>query len=143
VRTDRWNQVINTWLNGGYRLYHVHLCKRTGTAFVVPVLLQQPVAFAVRRPLLTILVPVLGMLMLPAVLAVALVGPVIGIGGHFLALPLRFPGPLAYRVGAETLGLDPGIWQKMTATMSTSMGAVHGSLLSEAINLAKLLQQEE
>jgi hypothetical protein len=110
---------------------------------MVPVLLQEPIAFAVRRPSLAILTPVLGMLMLPAVLAVALVGPVIRIGGQFGTLPLRFPGALTNLVGAETLGLDPGIRQKMTATMGTSTGAVHGSLLSEAINLAKPLQQEE
>jgi hypothetical protein len=130
-------------MNGGYRLEHVHLCKRMKTAFVVPVLLQEPVPCAVIRPLLAILAPVLGMLVLPALLAVALVGPVIGISGQFGTLPLRFPGPLAYLVGAETLGLDPGIRQKMTATMGTSTGAVHGSLLSEAINLVKPLQQEE
>jgi predicted membrane metal-binding protein len=143
VRTDHRNQVINAWLNGGYRLKHVHLCKRLETAFVVPVLLQQPVAFAVIGTLLAILAPVLGMLVLPVLLAVALVGPVIGISGQFGTLPLRFPGPLANLVGAETLGLDPGIRQKMTATMGTSTGAAHGSLLSEAINLAKPLQQEE
>jgi hypothetical protein len=110
---------------------------------VVPVLLQQPVAFAVICPLLAILAPVLGMLVSPALVAVTLVSLVIGIRGQFGPLPLRFPGPLAYLVGAETLGLDPGIWQKMPATMGTSTGAVHGSLLSEAINLAKPLQQEE
>jgi hypothetical protein len=109
---------------------------------VVPVRLQQPVAFAVICPLLTILPPVLGMLVSPALVAVTLVSLVIGIRGQFGPLPRRFPGPLAYLVGAETLGLDPGIWQKMPATMGTSTGAVHGSLLSEAINLANPLQQE-
>jgi predicted membrane metal-binding protein len=113
------------------------------TAFVVPVLLQQPIAFPVSGMLLAILAPILGMVVLPALLAVALVGPVIRIGGQFGTLPLRFPGALTNLVGAETLGLDPGIRQKMTATMGTSTGAVHGSLLSEAINLAKPLQQEE
>ena len=43
----------------------------------------QPVAFAVRRPSLTIRTPVLGILMLPALLAVTLVGPVIRIGSLF------------------------------------------------------------
>ena len=47
----------------------------------VPVLLQQPVAFPVIGTLLAILAPVLGMLVLPALLAVSLVGLVIGIGG--------------------------------------------------------------
>jgi hypothetical protein len=134
VWTDHRDQVINAWLNEGYGLEHVHLCKRTDTAFVVPVLLQKPVAFAVIRTLLAILAPVLGMLMLPALLAVSLVGPVIGIGGQFVSLPLRFSGPLAGLVGAEALGLNTGIRQKMTAAMSTSTSAVHGFLLSEAIN---------
>jgi hypothetical protein len=82
------------------------------------------------------------MLVWPAVLAGALVGLVSGIGGHWVALPLRFSSPLAHRVGAETLGLDPRVRQQMTATMRTSLGAVHGSLLSDASNLAKPLQQE-
>ena len=110
---------------------------------MVPVLLQKPVAFAVIRTLLAILAPILGMLMLPALLAVSLVGPVIGIGGQFVSVPLSFSGPLAGLVGAEALGLNTGIRQKMTAAMSTSTSAVHGFLLSEAINLAKRLQQEE
>ena len=110
---------------------------------MVPVLLQKPVAFAVIRTLLAILAPIMGMLVLPAVLAVSLVGPVIGIGGQFVSLPLSFSGPLAGLVGAEALGLNTGIRQKMTAAMSTSTSAVHGFLLSEAINLAKRLQQEE
>ena len=124
--------MINTWFNEGYRCERVHLCKRTGTAFVVPVLLQQPVPFAVRRPSLAILPPILGMLMLPAVLAVALVGPVIRIGGHFFALPLRFSGPLAGLVRTEPLGLGTGIRHKETPAMDTAHLAVHGFLLREA-----------
>jgi hypothetical protein len=93
VLTHGRNEVINTWLNERYGLYPIHLCKRAGTAFVVPVLLQEPVTFAVLRPLVAILTPILGMLVLPAVLAVALVGPVIGIGGEwrFLRLKLLLP----------------------------------------------------
>jgi hypothetical protein len=120
-------------LNEGYGLYHIHLCKRTSTAFVVPVLLQQPVAFAVRRPSLAILTPVLGMLMLPALLAVALVSPVIRIGGHFFALPLRFSGPLAGLVRTETLRFGTGIRHKGTLAMGTAHLAVHGFLLREAV----------
>jgi hypothetical protein len=125
--------MINAWVNEGYGLYHVHLCKRMGTAFVVPVLLQQPVAFAVIRTLLAILAPVLGMLVVPALLAVALVGPVIGIGGHLVALPLRFSGPLAGLVGTETLSLGSGIRHKATPAMDTAHLAVHGFLLHEAV----------
>jgi hypothetical protein len=143
VRTDHRNQVIHAGVHGGDRLKHGHLGKRPETAVVVPVLWQQPVAFAVIGTLLAILAPVLGMLVLPVLLAVALVGPGIEISGQFGTLPLRFPGPLANLVGAETLGLDPGLRQKMTATMDTSTGAAHGSLLNEAVNLAQPLQPEE
>ena len=110
---------------------------------MVSVLLQQPIAFAVIRTLLTILAPVMGMLLLPAVLAVLLVGPIIGIRGEFVTLPLGFPGPLAGLVGAETLGLDPGIRQHETLAMGTAHGAVHGFLLREAGHRKKRLFQEE
>jgi hypothetical protein len=143
VRTDDRDQVINARLNSGYRLEHVHLCKRTETAFVVSVLLQQPIAFAVIRTPLAILTPVMGMLLLPAVLAVLLVGPIIGIRGEFVTLPLGFPGPLAALVGAETLDLDPGIRQHETLAMGTANGTVHGFLLREAGHRKKRLLQEE
>jgi len=100
---------------------------------VVPVLLQEPIAFAVRRSLLAILTPVLRMLALPALLAVALVGPVIRIGGHFVALPLRFSGPLAGLLRTEPLGLGTGIRHKETPAMDTAHLAVHGFLLREAV----------
>ena len=112
----------------GYRLEHVHLCKRTETAFVVPVLLQQPIAFAVIRTPLAILAPVMGMLVLPAVLAVSLVGPIIGIRGEFVTLPLRFSGPLAGLVGQKRWVLTRGFgstrhWQwaqRMVRFMASS-----------------------
>src|SRR5262245_39376270 len=72
------------------------------------------------------------MLGLPAVLAVALVRPVIGIRSQFVTLPLGFSGALAGLVGAETLRLDSGIRQHETPAMGTSNGAVHGFLLREA-----------
>jgi hypothetical protein len=106
-------------------------------------LLQQPVPFAVIRMLLAILAPVMGMLVLPAVLAVALVGPVIGISRHFFALPLCSSGALAGRVGTETLGLGTGIRPKETPAMDTAHLAVHGFLLREAVLLKKWLVQEE
>ena len=109
---------------------------------MVPVLLQQPVTCAVIRPLLTILAPVLGMLVVPALLAVSLVGLVIGIRGQFGSLPLGFSGPLAGLVGAETLRLDPRIRQHETPTMGTANGAVHGFLLREAGHRKKRLSQE-
>jgi hypothetical protein len=131
--TERRDQVINTWLNGGHWLAPVHLCKRTDATAVVPVLLQEPIAFAVIGMLLTILAPVLGMLVLPAALAVALVGAVIRIGGHFVALPLRFSSPLAGLVRTETLSLGTGIRHKATLAMDTAHGAGHGFLLCEAV----------
>jgi len=139
VRTDYWDEVIKAGLNTSYGCEPVHFCKRTDTAFGVPVLLQQPVAFAVIRTLLAILAPVMGMLVLPAVLAVSLVGPVIGISGHFFALPLRFSGPLAGLVRTETLGLGTGIRHKETPAMGTAHLAVHGFLLCEAVSLKKWL----
>jgi hypothetical protein len=110
---------------------------------VVPVLLQQPVAFAVGHPSLAIRTPVLGMLLLPALLAVALVGSVIRIGGHFVALPLRFSGPLAGRLRTEPLGLGTGIRHKATPAMDTAHLTVHGFLLREAVSLITWLCQEE
>jgi hypothetical protein len=143
VRTDGGNQVINAWLNGDYRLEHIHLCKRTATAFVVPVLLQKPVPFAVICPPLAILPPVLGMPLLPLVLAISLVGSVIGVGGEFGPLPLSFSRALAGLVGAETLRLRPGIRHKATSAMGTANGAVHGFLLREVGHRKKWRSQEE
>jgi hypothetical protein len=107
------------------------------------VLWQKPSAFAVIRTFLAILAPVMGMLVLPVMLAVSLVGPVIGISGHFFALPLRFSGPLADLVRTETLGLGTGIRHTETPAMDTANGAVHGFLLREAVPLKKWLLQEE
>ena len=131
--------MIHAGLHASYGCEHVHLCKRTDTAFGVPVLLQQPVAFAVIRTLLAILAPIMGMLVLPALLAVSLVGLVIGIGGQFVSLPLGFSRALAGLVGAETLRCDPGIRQPETPTMSTAHLAVHGFLLCEAVAFKKWL----
>src|SRR2546427_12741392 len=102
-------------------------------------LLQQPVSFAVCHPSLAILTPVLGMMMLPALLAVAFVGPVIRIGGHFVALPLCFSGPLAGLLRTEPLGLGTGIRHKETPAMDTAHLAVHGFLLREAVSLTTWL----
>jgi hypothetical protein len=105
--------------------------------------LPQSVAFAVIRSFLAIRTPILGMLVLPAVLAVSLVGPVIGISSHCGALPLGFSGPLAGLVGADTLRLDPGIRQHETPAMGPANGAVHGCLLHEAGHHNTRLSQEE
>jgi len=127
------DEVIHAWLHRGYGFEHIHLCKRTETTCVVPVLLQQPVPFAVSRMLLAILAPVLGMLVWPTMVAVALVGSVLGIGGHLFALPLRFSRPLAGLVRTETLSLGTGIRHKETPAMDTAHLAVHGFLLREAV----------
>jgi hypothetical protein len=106
-------------------------------------LLQEPVAFAVSRTPLAILAPVLRLPLLPLVLAIALVGTVIGVGGEFGPLPLGFSRALAGLVGAETLRLHPGIRQHETSAMGTAHGAVHGFLLREAGHRKKRLFQEE
>jgi hypothetical protein len=143
VWTDHRHQVIHAWLQGGYGLYHVHLGQRTDTALTVPVLLQQPVACTGSGMLVPILAPVLGRLMLPALLAVSLVGLVIRLRGQFGTLPLGFSSPLAGLVGTETLRLHPGIRQHETPAMGTANGAVHGFLLREAGPRKKRLSQEE
>ena len=79
------------------------------------------------------------MLLLPALWAVSLVGPVIRIHGQFGTLPLGFSGPLAGLVRTETLGLGTGIRHKETPAMDTAHGAVHGFLLREAVLLTKWL----
>jgi hypothetical protein len=137
VRTDRWDEVINPWFDEGNGCERVHLCKMPEAAPVVTVVLQEPIPFPVIRPLAAILTPVMGMAVLPASLAVSLVGLVIGISGPFLALPLGFPGPLAGLVGTELLVFDTGIGPKTTAAMGTADGVVHGFLLREATNLPK------
>lgn len=98
---------------------------------MVPVLLQQPVAFAVIRPPAAIVAPVMGVLVLPIALAVFLIGPVIRITGQFVALPLGFASPLADPVRTVPLGFDPRIGDTKTAAMGTSKFAVHGILLEK------------
>ena len=110
---------------------------------MVPVLVQQPVACAVIRTVVVLGAPVRGMLVLPAMVAVSWVGPVIGIWGHFWALPPRFSGPLAGLVGTETLRLDPGMRQHETSAMGTAHGAVHGFRLREVGHRKKRRSQEE
>jgi hypothetical protein len=110
---------------------------------VVPVGLQKPIAFAVIGSPQAILPPVVEMPVLPRMLGISLVGLIIGIGGHLVALPLGFSGLLAGRVGAESLGLDTGMGHKAAPTMGTSTLARHGFLLCEAVDLQTRLVQEE
>src|SRR5262245_34249175 len=105
--------------------------------------LQQPIAFPVSGPPQAILPPVAGMPVLPRLLGVALVGLIIGIGGHLLSLPLGFSGPLAGLVGAESLGLNTRMRHKAAPTMGTLTLARHGVLLCEAVDLQRGLVQEE
>jgi hypothetical protein len=110
---------------------------------VVAVLLQQPIAFTVRGMSLAILTPVDAVLVLPGLPRVSLVGLIIGIGGHLVALPLGFASPLARRVRTEALGFAPRIGHKAAPTMGTAALAIHGFLLCEAANLQQGLVQEE
>jgi hypothetical protein len=114
-----------------------------GAPILVPVSLQNPIAFAVVRPPLAILAPVVATSVLPSVLGVSLVGVIIGIGGHLVSLPLGFSGALARRVGAEALGFETRIGHKATPAVGASILARHGFLLCEAVNLELRLVQEE
>jgi hypothetical protein len=105
--------------------------------------LQKPIAFPVIGPPQAILPPVVGMPVLPRVLGVSLVGLIIEIACHLLALPLGFSGLLAGLVGAKALGFDTGIGHKVAATAGTSTLAAHGFLLCEALDLQQRLVQEE
>jgi hypothetical protein len=80
---------------------------------------------------------------LPRLLGVALIGLIIGISSHLVALPLGFSRPLAAPVGAESLGLDTGLGHKAALAVGTSPLAVHGFLLCEAVDLQTGLVQEE
>ena len=105
--------------------------------------LQKSIAFTVIGPPLTIVAPVIGVLALPRVPGVSLVGLIIGIGGHLVSLPLDFSSALAGCVGAEALEFDTGIGHKAAAAVGASTLAVHGFLLCEAVDLEKGLVQEE
>src|SRR5262252_9719881 len=129
MRPGGWNQVINPWSDKGYGHGRVHLCKRLRATSVVAVRLQQPIAFAVIGSPQAILTPIVGVLMVPRVLGVALVGLIIGIGSHLLALPCGFASLLAGFMGTESLGLETGIGHKAAPAVGTSTWAVHGCLL--------------
>jgi hypothetical protein len=112
-------------------------------AFLVPVSLQKSIAFTVIRAILAILTPVLRMPGLPSSLVILLVGLIIGIGGHFVSLPLSFSGPLAIGLGAEPLGLDSGIGRHQALAMGASNLGGHSFLLIEAVDgMTGLLQEE-
>src|SRR5262249_9262172 len=90
---------------------------------------------------LPVLTPVVGVLALPMSLAVSLVSSVIGIAGELVSLPLGFSSPLTGFTGAEALGFDARIGDKMDAAMGASTGVVHGFLLGGATNLPKGLHR--
>jgi hypothetical protein len=143
VRTAGGNPVINAGLHGDDRLEHIHLGKRTATACGVPVLWPQPVACALIGTPVAIRAPVSGRPLLPLVLALSLVGAVIGVGGACGPLPLSVSRALAGRVGAETWGLRPGMRHKATSAMGTATGAVPGFLLREVGHRKTWRSQEE
>jgi hypothetical protein len=80
---------------------------------------------------------------LPRGLGGSLVGWLSGSGGHLVSLPRGFSRPLAGPVGAESLGLAPGLGHKAAPAVGTSTVAVHGFLLGEAVDLQPGLVQEE
>jgi hypothetical protein len=105
--------------------------------------LQKSIALTVIWVLVAVVTPVSAMLMLPSEPSVSLVGLIIGIACHLIALPLGFSGLLAGLVGAKALGFDTGIGHKAAATVGTSTLAAHGFLLCEALDLQQRLVQEE
>ena len=104
---------------------------------MVAVGLQKSIALAVIGPSLSILAPAITMALLPCLSRVSLVGLIIGIGGHLVALPLGFSSLLAGLVGAESLGLDTGIGHKAAPAVGTSTRAIHGFLLCDAVDLKR------
>lgn len=68
---------------------------------------------------------------MPALLAVPLIGPVVGIGGHLAPLPQALSGPLTDCRAAIALILHTRIGIKHTPAMGAADLAVHGSLLRE------------
>ena len=79
----------------------------------------------------------MAMAFVPASLRVSLVGPVVGIAGQFVSLPMGLSGSLAGLVGTEPLGFDTRIRQKHIPAMGTSNVAAHGFLQSEAMSLSE------
>jgi hypothetical protein len=75
--------------------------------------------------------PVVGMSLVPAFLAVPLIGPVVGIGSHLAPLPQALSGALTDCPAAIALILHTRIWRKHTPAMGAANLAVHGSLLKE------------
>jgi len=122
-------EVIRAW---GYRIKlwgRVHLCKRLPTAFLVPALLQESIAFHILRMIRPVPTPVIPVLLHPALLAFLLVLAVVRVGLHLLALPAPFPQTLALFLAAIPLVLYTGIWNKGPAAVGvgTSDLLVHGS----------------
>jgi hypothetical protein len=105
--------------------------------------LQESIAFAVIGSPPSVVAPVVGVLALPRLAGVSLVGLIIGIGGHLVSLPLGFSSALAGRVGAEALGFNTRVGHKAAAAVGASTLAVHGFLLCEAVDFETGLVQEE
>jgi hypothetical protein len=77
------------------------------------------------------------MTLVPISEALSLIGPVIRVTCHFLALPKVLPGALASRSFAKKLVLDVRIGGKQTVAMGTSDLAVHGSTSMKTMNLSE------
>jgi hypothetical protein len=77
------------------------------------------------------------MTLAPVSKAVSLVGLIIRVPCHLLALPKVLPGPLADRSTAETLVFNMRIGEKQTPAMGTSDRAAHGSTSMKTMNLSE------
>jgi hypothetical protein len=80
------------------------------------------------------------MTLAPVSKTVSLVGLIVRVPCHLLALPKILPGTLADGFLAKTLVLDLRIGRKQTPAMGTSDRAAHGSTSMKTMNLSERAQ---
>ena len=86
--------------------------------------LQQAISLSFLRLSLAVVFPVAGIGPEPFLVALSLVGSILRIGVHLVALPLRFSGSLTPRSPAEPLISVSRTRRKITATM-TARNRIH------------------
>ena len=116
--------IVSVCLYSGMRLQCVHLCNpcsATGSSDF----LQGAVSNAVFWVARSLPLPVVRIASAPVLLALPLVGFVVGIGVELVSLPGALPRTLAFFLPAIALVLDAMVWNKQAVTMSTTE-LVHG-----------------
>lgn len=88
-----------------------------------------------------VLLPVPGIPLSPAPLALPLVGLILRVSPHLFPLPTGLTGTLALLPATISLVLYTRVRDKMTPTVGTSICAAYGSLLMETINLQGIMPQ--